>query len=79
MAYFVDIFGHGIPLGGEEDYYKSGKMSCSCGGEYLRMMERQQAIEEREQARRESTIPKILRVDEDVKSPYNKLKLFRTD
>jgi len=79
MTYFVDIFGHGIPLGGEEDYYKSGKMSCSCEGDYLRMRERQQAIEEREQARRESTIPKILRVDEDVKSPYNKLKLFRTD
>ncbi len=35
--------------------------------------------QQREQARRESTIPKILRVDEDVKSPYNKLKLFRTD
>lgn len=33
----------------------------------------------REKARKESTIPKILRVDEDVKSPYNKLKLFRTD
>lgn len=35
--------------------------------------------QQREQARRESTIPKILRVDEDVKSFYDKLKLFKTD
>ncbi|GEM_PF-5930511 len=79
MAYFVDIFGHGIPLGGEEDYYKSGKMSPSCEGDYLRMKERQQAIEEREEARSQNTLPRILRADDDIKDSYDKLRLFKTD
>lgn len=66
----------------EYSAYVSGNMDVdssrrfkSNNPELVEIIEAQQ----REQARRESTIPKILRVDEDVKSPYNKLKLFRTD
>lgn len=46
MACLVDRFGNLIPFGAEEYYLKSGKMSLSCEGDYLRMKERQKERKE---------------------------------